>query len=242
MPSWKDYQGEVASLFEALGCKAELDKRVRGVRATHSIDVWVEFSHFGLPSRWVVECKRWRKSIPKEKVLSLKSVVEDVGADRGILVASVSFQRGATDAARETSIVLTSLTELRRLASTDLMKGSLTKLELKVGDISAEFVQEAYITEQTGQDTWHSYPNPAIYTEEAGEGFASLATLKLGIGSTRLGRFPAIVAYDSPRKHAIFAHDLEEFLRLAAPIVEKAERAWLQAKAGRATSRGRRSN
>jgi hypothetical protein len=40
------------------------------------------------------QCKDWNSAIPKEKVLALKSVVEDVGVDRSVLISTAGFQRG----------------------------------------------------------------------------------------------------------------------------------------------------
>ena len=92
---WKQYQEETAKFFRSLGCEAEVEAKVAGARAEHSIDVWVRFKRFGLESRWAIECKHWNSSVPKEKVLVLKSLVEDVGADRGILISAAGFQSGA---------------------------------------------------------------------------------------------------------------------------------------------------
>lgn len=53
----------------------------------------------------------------KEEVLALKSILEDIGADRGIIVSENGFQSGAQDAARGTNITLvTSLQEFERTA------------------------------------------------------------------------------------------------------------------------------
>ena len=87
-----------------------MEASVKGARADHKIDVWVVFKRFGLETKWVVECKFWNTSaVPIEKVLILKSIVEDVGADRGILISKSGFQSGAIRAAQSTNITLTSL-------------------------------------------------------------------------------------------------------------------------------------
>ncbi len=130
--SWRNYQEQVANLFRELGCAATVEATVEGARATHKIDVWVIFERFGLKSRWAVECKHWKTRIPKEKVLTLKSIVEDVGADKGILVAESGYQEGALNVANQTNILLTNLAELRTKAGKDLQTIMLDKLEQKV--------------------------------------------------------------------------------------------------------------
>ncbi len=57
--------------------------------------------------------------MPKEKVLALKAIVEDVGADRGIIITEKGYQPGAYDVARGSNVTLvTSLEEFERTAET----------------------------------------------------------------------------------------------------------------------------
>ncbi len=115
---WREYQVAVAQFFLSQGCSAEVDKSVAGIRATHKVDVLVTFVRNGVVCTWVVECKLWNTKVPKEKVLTLRSVVEDVGADRGILFSENGFQPGALDAARQSNLTLvTSLQEFESTAS-----------------------------------------------------------------------------------------------------------------------------
>jgi hypothetical protein len=121
MAEWKRYQEETAKLFRELGCEVEIDVEVQGARAKHAVDVSVRFSRFGLKQHWIIECKYWKRRVPKEKVLALKSIVEDVGADRGILMAERGHQSGAHQAATLTNITLTSLAQLREAAKAELL-------------------------------------------------------------------------------------------------------------------------
>ncbi len=127
---WREYQIEVAAFFNRQGCKTEVEKKVKGVRATHEVDVFVSFYRSGIECAWVVECKLWKTKVPKEKVMALKSIVDDVGADRGVIVSENGFQLGALDSARNSNITLvTSLEDFERTASTISHKESLTFLE-----------------------------------------------------------------------------------------------------------------
>ena len=105
--TWRQFQEETAEFFRSLGCDAQVEAKIIGARAEHKIDVWVCFTKFGLETKWVIECKDWNSAIPKEKVLALKSVVEDVGADRGFLISTTGFQSGAVRACEKTNITLT---------------------------------------------------------------------------------------------------------------------------------------
>lgn len=116
-PDWKAYQNATAEVFRRLGCNAQVDLTVTGVRASHAIDVHATFLRSGILCTWIIECKLWKSRVTKEKVLALKSIIEDVGADRGIIVSEMGFQSGAQDAARGTNITLvTSLQEFEKTA------------------------------------------------------------------------------------------------------------------------------
>lgn len=114
---WREYQEATASVFRRLGCNAQVNYPTKGARAAHDVDVYATFMRSGILCTWVIECKLWKTRITKEKVLALKSVIEDLGADRGIIVSEEGFQPGAQDAARGTNITLvTSLEEFETTA------------------------------------------------------------------------------------------------------------------------------
>jgi hypothetical protein len=77
--------------------------------------------------------------VPKEKVLALKSIVEDLGADRGIIVSEAGFQPGAEDAARGTNITL--VTSLADFADTALAAATEIPLTLNCNDDGAPVYQ-----------------------------------------------------------------------------------------------------
>jgi len=117
--NWREYQEETAAFFRRQGCNVEVEKKVKGTRSKHAIDVYVTFPRCGIMCTWVVECKLWKSRVPKEKVLVLKSIVEDIGADRGIIISEKGFQSGAYDVARKANIsMVTSLKEFEKTAMT----------------------------------------------------------------------------------------------------------------------------
>lgn len=106
---WRKYQQETARAFRSLGCEAVVEKKVEGVRGKHKVDVFVTFKKFGVTTTWIVECKFWTTPVPKEKILALQSIIDDVGADRGIFVSNTGYQSGAVKQATKSNITLTSL-------------------------------------------------------------------------------------------------------------------------------------
>lgn len=126
--AWKKYQEEAAAFFRSLGLDASTDERVRGVRTTHDVDVFVKSHHVGFDITWLVECKYWKTKVSKLHVLALREIVSDVGADRGILLSETGFQSGAIEAANLTNVQVTSLAEVRETASNDIYSMRLREL------------------------------------------------------------------------------------------------------------------
>lgn len=109
LPSWSQYQEDAAAYFHRLGLSAETNVTLQSVRSSHDVDVVVRFERAGIAHLWVVECKDYSRSVEKEKPLALRTVVDDVGADRGFLLCEKGFQRGAREVAEKTNITVTSL-------------------------------------------------------------------------------------------------------------------------------------
>jgi restriction endonuclease len=227
---WRDYQERVARLFRELGCSAEVGISVQGVRAAHEIDVWVVFERFGLKHRWIVECKRWKSPIPKEKVLALKSIVEDIGADKGILVAESDFQPGAINAANSTNILLTTFAKLQAQAESDIQSILLEKLERKGLALQSrtkglcewnETEQGARIMSTHAGVDFDGYINFDGYIRMT----ALLSILNSGFGSVRVEDFPVLVSIDDCDK-PVCATNRKEFIEMAGKALESVH-AWV---------------
>lgn len=132
MSDWNDYQEDVAEFFRTLGLSAATNVRIEGVRTHHNIDVVVSSKHAGFDVLWLVECKCWETAVPKEKVLVLRSVMEDTGADRGFMMAENGYQSGALKAARFTNISLFSLADLKETLAYDVGMAKLQSISGRV--------------------------------------------------------------------------------------------------------------
>jgi restriction system protein len=98
--NWCDYQEETAAFFRSLGLDAQTNVTVQGVRTQHDIDVLVKMHHAGFDVTWAIECKHWKSKVSKLHVVGLRSIVQEIGADRGILLCEAGFQSGAIEAAQ----------------------------------------------------------------------------------------------------------------------------------------------
>ncbi len=109
---WFNFQEKIAEHLRSLGVQAVTNKTVKGVRTEHDIDIYATSKYLGTNIKWVIEAKYWNTKIPKEKVLALRSIVDDIGADKGFIISQVGFQSGAIEATENTNIQLYTFEEL----------------------------------------------------------------------------------------------------------------------------------
>jgi hypothetical protein len=211
-PHWKDYQMRAADFFRSLGFDAVTDSEVIGVRANHLVDVSVTFTRFGIRQFWVVECKFWQTAIPKEKVLTLQSIIQDVGADKGFLLSESGFQAGAVRAAESTNILLTSLETLRADATSELAVLSIDHALRRYEDALSRLRDMTWRREYRRGDRsggLMSY-SPPHYFEFVGR----TSVLEQSLRSARRGRFPAMLDIDAQERPRLTS-DLSELLNYA---------------------------
>lgn len=125
---WSMYQEEAADFFRSIGLDATTNAKVKGIRSNHDVDVLVTSRHAGVDFMWIVECKQWMTRVGKLHVMGLRTIVTEVGADRGILLAENGFQSGAAEVAVLTNVHLTSLSEFRVKASDDVFRMRIINL------------------------------------------------------------------------------------------------------------------
>ncbi len=135
---WRDLQTRVCNLFNTLGFSAKENVKVSGTRGTHDLDVHAEFYDGGFRFVIVVECKHWKTRVNKEKVLVLKSILDDIGADKGIIVSTSGFQKGARRYARKTNIKLLSFTELEKKANNLVVSSIVDAIEKKCAELKED--------------------------------------------------------------------------------------------------------
>jgi len=226
MENWKTYQKEVAQLFKELGCIVEIEAAVQGARARHEIDVWVRFARFGIQQAWAIECKLWQRPIPKEKILALKSVVEDVGADRGILIAESGCQPGALAAASSTNISLMTLNELRESAKPELLSLALIALHKRavlVKELSFSlYDREHWSDGKFGGGSWR--PKAGVDGDALMKAGGGTSVILMGVERAQIGDFPAPLKFDDTGNKVVWAPNLESFVISAERILDDLEK------------------
>lgn len=220
--NWKRYEEQTAEFFRSLGCDTEVDAKVIGARAEHKVDVWVRFKKFGLETKWVIECKYWNSAVPKEKVLVLKAIVEDVGADRGILISTAGFQSGSVKASEKTNITLTDLDELKATAQEDLVSSVLQIIETRAVELKYAFL-DLYNHEQTSPHSWTLSPLPGIDAKAVMHTIGRLALLEFGFDRVRLKKPPYPIKFDETGQQVVAVDTVEEFVDRASEFINDAQ-------------------
>lgn len=130
MKRWEEYQHQAAGLLRELGFSAEVNASLTEANgAVHAIDVAARRTVAGVDLLWIVECKYWKRRVPIEKILALRSLVLDLGADHGLLMSESDFQSGAVRTAKQKNITLTSLGDLRANAADEILAARVAVAE-----------------------------------------------------------------------------------------------------------------
>lgn len=207
--TWRDYQEQAAEFFRRLGLTATVECKVEGVRGVHEVDVYAEGAFHGIPFKWVVECKAWKSSVPKEKVMALAAIVQDIGADRGFLLSEAGFQSGAVRASNKTNITLSSLDDLTGATEetfTDAAIGGLhwrlKKAQNRLREIKRAKYDDDYFPPTTTQ-------------------LGRLFMLDSALDDALKNEYPNVYRVESDVRYTV--NSLDELLKVANEIISEAE-------------------
>ncbi|MFF7146351.1 restriction endonuclease [Streptomyces nodosus] len=136
---WEEYQIKVSDILSEFGFATKVEEVIEGARGRHEIDVTARIRYAGIDQLWIVECKKWKRPVPKERVLAFSSIVDDVGADRGLIFAEGGFQAGAVRASRNSSITLTNLTDFVSNSANELSSIKVSDLARRIAELENKF-------------------------------------------------------------------------------------------------------
>jgi restriction system protein len=91
--------------------KASHNEELNAADGSYKIDVTAEFEAFGVRIRVLVECKHHKNPIKREVVQLLYDKIQSIGAHKGIIFATVGFQKGAIKYAKIHGIALIRIVE-----------------------------------------------------------------------------------------------------------------------------------
>ncbi|WP_217533118.1 restriction endonuclease [Vibrio metschnikovii] len=128
--NWYQFQEVICEHFRGLGADAQTNVTVTGVRTKHDVDILVKTKFLGQDITWVVEAKYWNSKVNKSHVLALRTIVDDVGADKGFIVSKLGFQSGALEAAKSSNVKLKTFDELKA-ETKDMVEAEIIKMYKK---------------------------------------------------------------------------------------------------------------
>jgi len=137
--NWQDLQALTAKVFTEMGCMPEVEKKIKTVRGTVEIDVYVQDQTHTPPLILLCECKHWSKRIPKNVVHAFRTVAADFGVNRGYIISKAGFQSGALEAAQNSNIVLLDWLEFQQTFYSRWVR-SMTEKLYEYADIIFEYM------------------------------------------------------------------------------------------------------
>ena len=139
--TWEDLQNEVGQILHECGFKVEVEKLIETVRGTVKVDVYAE-DHSRRPEiKYIIECKQWKKRVPKTIAYAIRTVVSDSGANVGLIVSVVGFQKGAYDAVKNSPVRLANWQEFQDIFIDVWIKNFLTPTLSKAADPLIEYTE-----------------------------------------------------------------------------------------------------
>jgi hypothetical protein len=232
-PEWRQFQREAAATFAEAGLSASVDVRLQGARAIHDVDVVVRLGEPDVSSRlWIVECKLWRRPVTKAEVLVLRSIVEDVGAERGVLLSAAGFQPAARLAAQNTNLLLCGTSELRAALLAERSSFGLAMVERRCTRLLGRLMT---LHDHTVWPDSHSYGTlfARLNHKQWDHWRANLEMTLRGLADARLGSWPAPAGVAPPRREDstgenVMAGEVDQFVDTAEGRLNDTEQ-WLDA-------------
>jgi Restriction endonuclease len=199
--TWQEYQTLASASFEAMGCSVAVDGRLQGARSAHDIDVVVRFTRWGIDQLWIVECKHQRRKVTKSAVETLKSIVSDVGADKGFLLSESGFQPAATASADKTSLSLLTLRDLQDRAAPDIRSSLLSQLEVRAISMTV-IARDLHLSADYGSSGKCFRLRPGV-DPAGGEAALGIAVmLNTALMESKVGHFDSVLPRAFPPKGA----------------------------------------
>lgn len=113
-PKWRIYEKVVARLKESFGdCEVRLDHTVTGRRSGigRQVDIWLSATLGGHTVTVAVECRCYdAKPVGIKDVDAFYGFLDDVGANKGVLISNSGFTNGAEKRADGSTVELQTLT------------------------------------------------------------------------------------------------------------------------------------
>jgi len=82
------------------------DVKMKAYDGTYQVDVFASFTALGSDMKVICECKQYTNPVKRDDVVLLYNRVQALGCQKGLLLATSDFQKGAIEFAKEHGIAL----------------------------------------------------------------------------------------------------------------------------------------
>ncbi|WP_064966937.1 restriction endonuclease [Tenacibaculum ovolyticum] len=111
---WKELQVKVGKILEQCSFTVEVEKNITTARGNVEADVYAEENIDDRKYSIICECKYWKSNIPQNYIYSLRTIINDIGINKGYLITTSGFQKGAIKSSIYTNIDLLTWGEFQK--------------------------------------------------------------------------------------------------------------------------------
>lgn len=137
--TWQELEETVAAILRECGMDSRRTVNLKLPRGSVDIDVVATEVNDGIDNSIICECKNWRTNIPREIVHAFRTVMGEIGANRGYIISRVGFQVGAYEAAESTNVNLVTFEEFQERYFSKWYKSRLWQIEKKIGNFNTYY-------------------------------------------------------------------------------------------------------
>lgn len=207
-PDWYQFQEEICEYFISLGTNAQTNYTFKGVRTSHDIDVLVETKFLGQDIKWVIEAKKWKSKVNKLQVLALRTIVDEIGADKGFIISENGFQSGAIEASENTSIQLLTFSELKKLTKELIQSEIITTYNDRLILLEIRYWSHSKKIRQKYGLRGEIWDNPINFS-----GHSLMMTAHAAIESAKRREYPIdLETYLVEKKGSLIANNFQELI------------------------------
>lgn len=113
--NWKDLQNKVGEILSQFNFKVDIERKVKSIRSEIEIDVYAEENIDNRRYLILCECKMWNSNIPQLYVHGLRTVINDIGANKGYIISTSDFQKGSINSVESTNVELLNWQEFQKV-------------------------------------------------------------------------------------------------------------------------------
>ncbi|PZR04346.1 MAG: hypothetical protein DI539_25590 [Flavobacterium psychrophilum] len=103
--TWEELQDFVSLILTDCGYETKVEETVATARGRVNVDVFARLQG-PYVSTIFCECKYWSNPIPQTVIHSFRTVINDYGANQGIIISKIGFQSGAYEAIKNSNVQL----------------------------------------------------------------------------------------------------------------------------------------